>query len=185
MSGGQGESGTHLASTKCAGLSERGAVLRVKCVGAQEGYARSNREFNWPRTNCARRQLNNNYSWRDQRSLHGQQGVGYKGKHCRERNFIRCYVCKGAGHITYYCHKRHLGSWPKCAVTGNSRCWGGNGRKNIVGGGGGGGKEENFNLGMGDKFVQNELLYRTYEVRKHRAVECNDLEGGGNILDMG
>ena len=51
--------------------------------------------------------------------------------------------------------------------------------------GGGGGKEEIFNLGMGDKFVQNELLYRTYEVRKHRAVECNDLEGGGNILDMG
>ena len=35
---GQGESGTHLASTKCAGLSERGAVLGVRCVGAQEGY---------------------------------------------------------------------------------------------------------------------------------------------------
>ena len=34
VSGGQGESGTHLASTKCAGLSERGAVLRVRCVGA-------------------------------------------------------------------------------------------------------------------------------------------------------
>ena len=50
---------------------------------------------------------------------------------------------------------------------------------------GGGGKEEIFNLGMGDKFVQNELLYRTYEVRKRRAVKCNDLEGGGNILDMG
>ena len=27
VSGGQGESGKHLASSKCAGLSERGAVL--------------------------------------------------------------------------------------------------------------------------------------------------------------
>ena len=57
MSGGQAESGTHLASAKCAGLSGRGAMLGVRCVGAQEGYVRSNREFN----NCAGRQLNNNY----------------------------------------------------------------------------------------------------------------------------
>ena len=42
MSGGQGESGTHLASSKCAGLSERGAVLGVRCIGAQGGYVRSN-----------------------------------------------------------------------------------------------------------------------------------------------
>ena len=108
-------SGTHLASTKCVWLSERGTVLGVRCVGAQGGYVRSNREFNRPRSNCAGRQLNNNYFWRDQRSLHGQQGMGYKGEHWRERNFIRCYVCKRAGHITSYCHKRHFGSWPKCA----------------------------------------------------------------------
>ena len=30
VSGGQGESGTHLVSSKCAGLSERDAVLWVK-----------------------------------------------------------------------------------------------------------------------------------------------------------
>ena len=115
VSGGQVESGTHLASTKCAGLSERGAVLVVKCVSAQEGYVRANREFNRPRSNCAGRQLNNNYFWRDQRSFHGQQGVGYKGEHLRERNFIRCYVCNRAGHIAYYCHKRHPRSWSKRA----------------------------------------------------------------------
>ena len=39
-------------------------------------------------------------------------------------------------------------------------------------------KEDIFNLGMGDKFVQNELLCRNYEMLKHGAVECNDLEGG-------
>ena len=49
----------------------------------------------------------------------------------------------------------------------------------------GGGKEDIFNLGMGDKFVQNELLCRNYEMLRHGAVECNDLEGGGNIFDMG
>ena len=115
MSGGQGESGNHLASTKCAGLSERGALLGVRCVEAQEGYVRSNREFNRPRSNCAGKQLNNNYFWRDQRSFHGQQGVGYKGEHWRERNFIQCYVCNRAGHIAYYCHKRHPRSWSKRA----------------------------------------------------------------------
>ena len=61
VAGGQGESGTHLASSKCAGLSERGTVLGVRCVGAQGGYVRANREFNRPRSNCAGRQLNNNY----------------------------------------------------------------------------------------------------------------------------
>ena len=40
VSGGQGESGTHLASSKCAGLSERGAVLGVRYIGAQGGYVR-------------------------------------------------------------------------------------------------------------------------------------------------
>ena len=113
VSGGQAESGTHLASAKCAGLSGRGAVLGVRCIGAQEGYVRSNREFNRPRSNCAGRQLNNNYFWRDQRSFHGQQRVGYKREHWRARKFIRCYVCNRAGHIAYYCHKRHLGSWPQ------------------------------------------------------------------------
>ena len=113
VSGGQAEIGTHLESAKCAGLSGRGAVLGVRCVGAQEGYVRSNREFNRPRSNCAGRQLNNNYFWRDQRSFHGQQRVGYKREHWRERKFIRCYVCNRAGHIAYYCHKRHLGSWPQ------------------------------------------------------------------------
>ena len=48
VSGGQGESGTHLASIEFAGLSERGAVLGVRCIGAQGGYVRSNREFNRP-----------------------------------------------------------------------------------------------------------------------------------------
>ena len=81
VSGGQAESGTHLASAKCAGLSGKGAVLGVRCVGAQEGYVRSNKEFNRPRSNCAGRQLNNNYFWRDQRSFHGQQRVGYKREH--------------------------------------------------------------------------------------------------------
>ena len=90
-------------------------------------------------------------------------------------------MCNGAGHIAYYCHKRHLGSWPKCAESRVIHDAGtGTEEKISVGG-----KEEIFNLGMGDKFVQNELLYRTYEVCKHGAVECNDLEGGGNILDVG
>ena len=134
VAGGQGESGTHLASSKCAGLSERGTVLGVRCVGAQGGYVRANREFNRPRSNCAGRQLNNNYFWRDQRSFHGQQGVGYKGEHWRERNIIRCYVCNQAGHIAYYCHKRHLGSWPKCAESRySSRCGCGNRGENIGG----------------------------------------------------
>ena len=38
---------------------------------------------------------------------------------------------------------------------------------------------------LGDKLVQNELLCRNYEMLKHGAVECNDLESGGNIFDMG
>ena len=88
VSGGQAESGTHLASVKGAGLSGRGAVLGVRCVGAQEEYVRSNREFNRPRSNCAGRQLNNNYFWRDQRSFHGQQRVGYKREHWREINIL-------------------------------------------------------------------------------------------------
>ena len=175
VSGGQGESGTHLASTKCAGLSERGAVLGVKCVGAQEGYVRANREFNRPRSNCAGRQLNNNYFWKDQRSFHGQQGVGYKGEHLRERNFIRCYVCNWAGHIAYYCHKRHPRSWSKRAESRVIHDAGAGTEEQILGGG----KKDIFNLGMGDKFVRNELLYRNYEMHKHGAVECNDLEGGG------
>ena len=177
VSGGQAESGTHLASAKCAGLSGRGAVLGVRCVGAQEGYVRSNREFN----NCAGRQLNNNYFWRDQRSFHGQQRVGYKREHWRERKFIRCYVCNRAGHIAYYCHKRHLGSWPKRAESRVMHDAGAGTEEQISGGG----KEDIFNLGMGDKFVQNELLCRNYEMLRHGAVECNDLEGGGNIFDMG
>ena len=111
VSGGQGEIGTHLSSSKCAGLSDRGAVLGVRCIGAQGGYVRSNREFNRPRSNCAGRQPNNNYFWRDQSSFHWQQRVGYKREHWRERKFIRCYVCNRAGHIAYYCHKRHLGNW--------------------------------------------------------------------------
>ena len=83
VSGGQGESGTHLASTKCAELSERGAVLGVRCIGAQlGGYVRSNREFNRPRSNCAERQLNNNYFWRYQRSFHGQQRLFESFRHC-------------------------------------------------------------------------------------------------------
>ena len=89
VSGGQGESGNHLASTKCVGLSERGALLGVRCVDAQERYVRLNREFNRPRSNCAGRQLNNNYFWRDQRSFHGQQRVGYKREHWWKRKFIR------------------------------------------------------------------------------------------------
>ena len=151
-SGGQAESGTHLASAKCAGLSGRGAVLGVRYVGAQEGYVRSNREFNRPRSNCAGRQLNNNYFWRDQRSFHGQQRVGYKREHWRERKFIRCYVCNQADHIAYYCHKRHLGSWPQ---RGESRVVhdAGVGTEEEISGGS---KEDIFNLGMGDKFVQNE-----------------------------
>ena len=177
VSGGQAESGTHLASAKCAGLSGRGAVLGVRCVGAQEGYVRSNREFN----NCAGRQLNNNYFWRDQRSFHGQQRVGYKREHWRERKFIRCYVCNRAGHIAYYCHKRHLGSWPKRAESRVIHDAGAGTEEQISGGG----KEDIFNLGMGDKFVQNELLCRNYKMLRHGAVECNDLEGGGNIFDMG
>ena len=177
VSGGQAESGTHLASAKCARLSGRGAVLGVRCVGAQEGYVRSNREFN----NCAGRQLNNNYFWRDQRSFHGQQRVGYKREHWRERKFIRCYVCNRAGHIAYYCHKRHLGSWPQRAESRVIHDAGAGTEEQISGGS----KEEIFNLGMGDKFVQNELLCRNYEMLKHGAVECNDLEGGGHIFDMG
>ena len=181
VSGGQAESGTHLASAKCAGLSGRGAVLGVRCVGAQEGYVRSNREFNRPQSNCARRQLNNNYFWRDQRSFHGKQRVGYKREYWRERKFIRCYVCNRAGHIAYYCHKRHLGSWPQRAESRVIPDAGAGTEEQISGGS----KEEFFNLGMGDKFVQNELLCRNYEMLKHGAVECNDLEGGGNIFDMG
>ena len=172
VAGGQGDSGTHLASSKCAGLSGRGAVLGVRCVGAQEGYVRSN---------CARRQLNNNYFWRDQGSFHGQQRVGYKREHWRERKFIRCYVCNRAGHIAYYCHKRHLGSWPQRAESRVIHDAGAGTEEQISGGS----KEEIFNLGMGDKFVQNELLCRNYEMLKHGAVECNDLEGGGHIFDMG
>ena len=40
VSGDQGENGTHLESrsTKCAGLSESGAGLGVRCEGAQGGY---------------------------------------------------------------------------------------------------------------------------------------------------
>ena len=34
-----------------------------------------------------------------------------------------------------------------------------------------------FYLGMGDKFVQNELLCRNCEMLKHGALECNDLGG--------
>ena len=144
VSGGQGESGTHLASTKCAGLSDSGAVLGVKCVGVQERYVRSNREFNRPLSNCAGRQLNNNYFWRDQRSFHGQQRVGYEREHWRERNFIRCYVCNLACHIAYYCHKRHLRSWPQ---RGESRVVhnAGVGIEEKISEGN---KEEIFNLGM-------------------------------------
>ena len=163
VAGGQGESGTHLASSKCAGLSERGTVLGVRCVGAQGGHVRANREFNRPR------------------SFHGQQGVGSKGEHWRERNFIRCYVCNRAGHIAYYCHKRHPRSWSKRAESRVIHDAGAGTEEQISGGS----KEEIFNLGMGDKFVQNELLCRNYEMLKHGAVECNDLEGGGNIFDMG
>ena len=88
VSGGQAESGTHLASSKCAGLSERGAVLGVRCIDAQGGCVRSNREFNRLRSNCAGRHLNIDYFWRDQTSFHGQQRVGYKMEHWRERKFI-------------------------------------------------------------------------------------------------
>ena len=181
VAGGQGESGTHLASSKCAGLSERGTVLGVRCDGAQGGYVRANRESNRPRSNCTGRQLNNNYFWRDQRSFHGQQGVGYKGEHLRERNFIRCYVCNRAGHIAYYCHKRHPRSWSKRAESRVIHDAGAGTEEQISGGG----KEDIFNLGMGDKFVQNELLCRNYEMLRHGAVECNDLEGGANIFDIG
>ena len=181
VSGGQGESGTHLASSKCAGLSERGAVLGVRYIGAQGGYVRLNMEFNRPRSNCAGRQPNTNYFWRDQSSFHGQQRVGYKREHWRERKFIRCYVCNRAGHIAYYCHKRHLGSWSQ------------RGESQVIHDGGvgtdkkisGRSKEDIFNPSMGDKFVQNELLDRKYEMFNHGAVECNDLEVGGNIFDMG
>ena len=180
VSGVQAENGTHLASAKCAGLSGRCAVLGVRCVGAQEGYVRSNREFNRPRSNCAGRQMNNNYFWRDQRSFHGQQRVGYKREHWRERKFIRCYVCNRAGHIAYYCHKRHLGSWPQ---RGESRVVhdAGVGTEEEISRGS---KEDIFDLGMGDKFVQNGLLCRNYEMLKHGAVECNDLEGGGKLVSF-
>ena len=157
------------------GQGERGAVLGVRCIGAQRGYVRSNSEFNRPRSNCAGRQPNNDCFWRDQSSFHGQQRVGYKREHWREHKFIRCYVCNRAGHIAYYCHKRHLGSWPQ---RGEPRVVhdAGVGTEEKISGGS---KEDIFNLGMGDKFVQNELLCRNYEMLKHGTVECNDLEGGG------
>ena len=117
----------------------------------------------------------------DQRSFHGQQGVGYKGEHWRRRNFIRCYVCNRAGHIAYYCHKRHLRSWSKRAESRVIPDAGAGTEEQISGGS----KEDIFNLGMGDKFVQNELLCRNYEMLRHGAVECNYLEGGGSIFDMG
>ena len=154
VSGGQAESGTHLASAKCAGLSGRGAVLGVRCVGAQEGYVRSNREFNRPRSNCAGRQLNDNYFCRDQRSFHGQQRVGYKREHWRECKFIKCYVCNRAGHIAYYCHKRHLGSWPQRGESPVVHDAGVGTEEEISGGS----KEDIFDLGMGDKICAKWVI---------------------------
>ena len=74
--------------------------------------------------------------------------VGCKREHWRERIFIRCYVCNQVGHIAYYCHKRHLGSWPKCGESRVVHDAGVETEEKILGGG----KEDIFNLGMGDNF---------------------------------
>ena len=84
----------------------------------------------------------------------GNRGWDIKGNTGGNVNLLD--VMCVTGQVAYYCHKRHLESWPQ---RGESRVVhdAGVGTEEKLSGGS---KEDIFNLGMGDKFVQNELLCR-------------------------